>query len=72
MTSEKTKFPSVSNLGGYTISYIGLGDGLVYCADCANKADEETQDTLNQYIHWEGNSITCDECNIEIESEYGE
>lgn len=67
---SKVELPGVSNVGGYTISYIN--DGLLLCSDCANKENRVNQKEFEQFIHWEGHSLSCEECNVEIESEYGE
>lgn len=78
MTNKKINLPTVSHVGGYVINYIFDGHVLV-CGDCANKivnhddydvfiADEKSH---VQYIHWEGDSSYCENCDKEIESEYG-
>lgn len=67
MKKDNNRLPAHSDMGGYEINYVG--DGIVLCADCANKYDEKE---LIQYIHWEGVSAHCDECYYEIEPIYGE
>lgn len=64
-----TLLPGVSDVGGYTISYVT--DGVVVCSECANKYDQQTKEKLEQFIHWEGPTLNCEECNEEIKSEYG-
>ena len=64
--------------GGYEIHYI-TQDGGVLCHQCANKEVMRTIDPdddqfciVEADVLWEGPSITCDHCNREIHSEYGE
>lgn len=64
------EFPAVSSIGGYQINYIG--DGVVYCADCAKKQDKDVQEKLVGDIHYEGSPLVCEDCGEELESEYGE
>lgn len=70
MHNDNNKLPAYSDMGGYEINYVG--DGIVLCSDCANKKDECDKKELAQYIHWEGDSTYCDDCNYKIESIYGE
>lgn len=58
--------PSCSPIGGYSILY--QLNGNVYCSSCASQHDELTID--NGFIYWEGDSLYCEECNMELESEY--
>lgn len=64
--------PSNSSLGGYGLIYIDDSD-KVYCGACANSlASDDTVTINNAYIHWEGASTCCENCNCELESEYGD
>lgn len=64
------RFKGYSEVGGYTVTYVG--DGVIYCEECAKGLDKDEQDSLKDYIHWEGPSNWCDGCDKELESEYGE
>lgn len=68
--------------GGYSIRYFfeQSREVLVLCWDCATKAvngiadknsDYEDYKFHSSFIHWEGESIWCDDCGVELESEYG-
>lgn len=63
-----------NNAEGYPVFYITV-DGFVLCSDCATKEwnDKElgTMETDEPCIHWEGDSVICEDCNAEIESAYG-
>ena len=72
-------FPAVVWLGGYAlIYYTGCGDML--CASCATKQyDKDTWDgdTGKECVDgcdvlWEGSSVFCAACEVEIKSAYGE
>jgi len=70
------KYPSVCWPGLYTLVYI-TADGGILCAECAN-SDGQTDDPddpqwhiVQQTVIWEGPSVYCDHCNVEIESAYG-
>lgn len=67
--------------GGYQISYL-MADGGIICHKCAKdnrdlilESELEGWDkqwiVADLFIHEEGESIICDNCNCEIESEYG-
>ena len=65
---EDGKLPSYAWPGGYQILYLDR-DNETLCPDCANDEDEVPE---AHFIHWEGASEFCAECNAEFESEYGE
>lgn len=70
------KLPAFAWPGGYPILYLDR-DNSVLCADCATKslddADELPQfKPVDFYVFYEGPSDFCAQCNIEIESAYGE
>lgn len=62
------RFPAFAWPGGYPIIYLDH-DNEVLCADCATKerADVEAYD-----VFYEGAPVYCAECNVEIESAYGD
>ena len=60
---------SVSELGGYGITYLDERDNVL-CSECASKVHEDGE-KVTPFIHWEGDSLHCEDCNVEIESEYG-
>ena len=53
--------------GGYTITYLTKENDIL-CYKCAQ--DEEEEPTA--FIHWEGPPNYCDECYVELPSEYGD
>lgn len=68
--------------GGYTILYhfTQSNEILTLCWECATKAakgikekdsDFEDYKLHSSFIHWEGVSLWCDDCGVELESEYG-
>ncbi len=59
--------PSIID-GGYPIIYLDENYELL-CAECAD-ASEERIDAY--FVRFEGESIFCAECGIEVESAYGE
>jgi len=72
--------PSYAWPGGYPIYYLTKDCGVL-CPDCANgkhgsEAHEANDDPQWRLVacdvHWEGEPLTCDHCNAEIESAYGE
>lgn len=66
---SKGKLAKFAWPGGYPIYYI-TRKILVLCNDCASLPNDD--DSVFTYdIHWEGESIFCDDCNEEIESAYG-
>lgn len=64
------RFKGYTELGGYSEVYVG--DGVVYCVDCANQLDKGEQDSLTPTVLWEGSSHSCEECGTELETEYGD
>lgn len=71
-------FPAYAWLGGYPLIYFDLG-GNILCADCATKQyemetwGESCMPILIGYdVYWEGPTLRCEECNVDIESAYGE
>ena len=44
----------------------------VMCATCAGKTEEWDAIITAQDVHWEGPVMTCEYCNSEIESAYGD
>lgn len=62
-----------ASVGGYGITYIGDIDDIL-CSDCVNGWTEEgiRENVKGGFIHWEGTPLTCEGCNAEIESEYGD
>lgn len=61
------ELPYFAYPGGYPIYYVGSFD-VVLCPKCASKVPEEVR---AHDIHWEGESMNCDNCDAEIESAYG-
>lgn len=62
------KLPHCTDIGGYPVYYINHHNS-VFCDDCANKYADEI---VAHEIHWEGQPLTCDDCNKDIESAYGD
>lgn len=56
-----------TDLGGYPLIYIAR-DGSCFCAKCA---DDTKNAAYAVDVHWEGDPISCDDCQCEIESAYG-
>jgi hypothetical protein len=54
--------------GGYPIFYVTFSSDTL----CAHCAAEQPENIEIHDIHWEGPPITCQGCNEEIESAYGE
>jgi hypothetical protein len=65
--------------GGYNIVY-QTADGGVLCAKCAQEAVDQQLDTpddpqwniVRGFVYWEGETIQCDHCYTDIQSEYGD
>ena len=59
--------------GGYPMFYLD-GNNSILCADCAS---ESCSDDIPKFrpvacdVHWEGDPLTCEHCNTDIESAYG-
>lgn len=62
------KLPSFAWPGGYPLFYLDH-ENFILCPDCANK--EEIENLVAYDAHWEGEPLTCEECNGKIESAYG-
>lgn len=61
--------PAYAWPGGYPILYF-TQNGLTVCPKCAMT---ETSDPVTDYfIHWEGTPEQCEDCNVMVESAYGE
>lgn len=67
MGSSKQKLPKFAWPGGYQINYVDPGCS-VFCAECAEKIGG----VLTSDIHWEGPALSCDECGVQLDSEYGD
>ena len=64
--------------GGYTLQFVFTqsNEPLHLCHDCATKVDpskDEYEDYkyVGSHVHWEGESMFCDDCGGEMPSEYG-
>lgn len=60
--------------GGHPILY-NDGDNSVLCPKCATMSlDDEVESfrPVDWFIHYEGPPEHCEECNVEIESAYGD
>ena len=77
-----TTLPYFSWPGGYPLYYL-TKDISILCPACANgengsmATDPECQDDPQWQIvaydvHWEGLPLTCEHCNAQIESAYGD
>ncbi len=66
--------------GGYPLYYL-TRDCAVLCPDSVNaeidlvsaaRKDQDAQwDVVATDVHWEGEALTCDHCNAQIDSAYG-
>lgn len=61
------ELPAIAFPGAYPLYYIT--GSKVLCSDCAVK---QVEDVIAHEIHWEGAPLICDDCNVQIESAYGE
>lgn len=77
MAPKPEPLPSFAWPGGYQILYL-MADGDILCADCANEnsVSPEHEDASwrleGSFVHWEGPPMSCDHCNSELASEYGD
>jgi hypothetical protein len=72
MLDQNRKLPGISFPGGYTILYCNY-EHEIFCKDCAQEIhDEDENEIKHSFIHWEGPSLLCNECDKELPSEYGE
>ena len=68
------KLPAYAWPGGYPVLYLDKHNETL-CADCATKDldDPDTDDKpVAYFVHYEGPSEFCAECNAEVESAYGD
>jgi hypothetical protein len=65
------ELPAFAWPGGYPMLYLTACNGIL-CADCATKHTDERDPVEAWDIHWEGPPESCEECNREIESAYGD
>lgn len=74
LLSVHGELPHRTSVGGYGLTYIGKHFDDVLCADCVNTWTKEAilENVEGAFVHWEGQALTCDGCNCEIESEYGD
>lgn len=73
--NEAPTLPHCTSLGGYPLVYTVTEDGLSgqawdACAECASKS--EAGEPVDAYVHYEGQPVTCENCNKMIESAYGD
>lgn len=68
------ELPYNTSVGGYGLTYIGDDFDDILCAECANQWTPEgiAENVKGGFVYWEGPSLTCDSCNCDIESEYGD
>jgi hypothetical protein len=76
LVDENGNLPAYAWPGGYNIVYFDSNEDLL-CADCANKSWKDPDELpdfkpVSGSIYWEGPQLFCDQCGIEIESEYGD
>ena len=73
--NRKPSLPAFAWPGGYPIAYLDA-DCNTYCADCSTEALQAHYDaygrTVDYFIHYEGPSLFCQDCNAKIESAYGD
>jgi hypothetical protein len=79
--TNTNELPSYAWPGGYPIYYL-CADGGVLCPDCANKdgyvgepadgIDDPQWHVVDGSVYWEGPAMSCDGCNCDIESAYGD
>jgi len=72
---DNGKLVSYAWPGGYPVYYLDR-DNCCLCPDCARICDGDEHkgqctETTEFGVHYEGEPITCEECNREIESAYG-
>lgn len=56
--------------GGYEFKFL-CENGDVLCYECSILAFQNHDEKTTAFIHWEGESLWCDDCGVELESEYG-
>lgn len=57
--------------GGYPILYLDKHNDTL-CAECATKDSDNGEEPAAHFVHYEGPSEFCAECNAEVESAYGD
>lgn len=70
---SREPLPSFAWPGGYPIYYLDGGSSTL-CPRCANESCEDSIPSFRPAefgIHYEGESLICDNCSAEIESAYG-
>jgi hypothetical protein len=70
------KLPAYAWPGGYPIVYMAEDNGIL-CPKCANEyvPERDNQDQLRAvayFVHYEGPAEQCENCNVLIESAYGD
>ena len=74
---EDGRLKTYSEVGGYDLTFLDQAENVI-CGDCATDIYEGDNDWMTiddiqaAFIHWEGESLYCDECGCGIESEYGD
>jgi hypothetical protein len=72
-TDSDGKLSAYAWPGGYPIYYLD-GDNCILCPACAEKYRNDEQENFRPVaagVHYEGESLVCEQCNAEIESAYG-
>jgi hypothetical protein len=64
------ELPAYTWPGGYPLLYL-TEEGIILCPSCASKTDTFDPATTGD-VYWEGPAITCEECNADIDSAYGD
>lgn len=73
---SSNQLPAFAWPGGYPIIYLDRENSTL-CASCATKSYLDT-DEVPQFkpvaydVYYEGPTIQCDQCNVDIESAYGD
>ena len=71
--NENGTLPEFAWPGGYPLFYLD-GENSLLCAKCATKSLDDEIETFRPVacdVYWEGESMQCDRCNVEIDSAYG-
>lgn len=66
---DSEALPEFTSVGAYSIAYLDR-EGEVVCPQCA-EALRANGKKVTGFIHWEGESEFCADCNKELPSEYG-
>ncbi len=78
---NREPLPAFAWPGGYPLFYL-CSDGGILCPKCVNAEIDNIDDSTRRKlrdgwqltacdVHWEGEALTCDHCNAEIDSAYG-